>query len=81
MMSDIETKASALKEILAIKEEREVEMAPAGVINFIYKHLNSIQIELRNDIKTFVSHKAQMLNKLEEMLRTFKDSNTTAIDQ
>lgn len=81
MMADIETKSVRIKEILAMKEQQEVEMAPAGVVNFIYSHLNSIQDELRTDIKTFVSHKASMVNRLEEMLRTFKDSNTEAIEQ
>ena len=36
-------------------------MAPAGVVNFIYSNLEKIQEELRVDIKTFVSHKAAMV--------------------
>ena len=36
VMADIEAKSKRLKEIVALKEELEVEMAPAGVVNFIY---------------------------------------------
>jgi len=48
-------------EILSLKESLEVEMAPAGVVNFMYKHLNNVSEELRRDIMTFVQHKASML--------------------
>lgn len=81
ILADIEAKAARCKEILAVKEELEVNMAPAGVVNHIYSNLNTIQEELRNDIMTFVSHKSAMVSKLEEMLRTFKDSNLNAIEQ
>ncbi len=55
-------------------------MAPAGVVNFIYSNLNNFSEELRNDIVTFVSHKAAMVARLEEMLRVFKDSNIEFIE-
>ena len=55
-------------------------MAPAGVVNFIYQNLNNFSEELRTDIVTFVSHKAAMVAKLEEMLRVFKDSNVEFIE-
>ena len=55
-------------------------MAPAGVVNFIYKNLNNFSEELRSEIVTFVSHKAAMVAKLEEMLRVFKDSNVEFIE-
>ena len=75
MIADIEAKSIRLKEIIKIKESLEVDMAPAGVVNFIYTNLGNIQDELRNDIKTFVSHKSEMVNCLEQMLRLFKDNN------
>lgn len=56
-------------------------MAPAGVVNFIYKHLAEIQEELRGQIKVFVRHKASMVHLLELMLKTFKDNNNQAIAQ
>lgn len=75
ILQDLQAKALRCKEILAVKEELEANMAPAGVVNYMYTHLNSIQEELRKDIMTFVQHKAAMVSKLEEMLRSFKDSN------
>ena len=80
MVTDIEAKTLRLKEILGVKEQLEVDMAPAGVVNFIYSNLNNFSEELRNDIVTFVSHKAAMVAKLEEMLRVFKDSNIEFIE-
>lgn len=68
-----------MTEILSLKESLEVEMAPAGVVNFMYKHLNNVGEELRRDIMTFVQHKASMLQRLELMLRTFKDNNSAII--
>jgi len=56
-------------------------MAPAGVVNFIYTNMGTIQEEIRKDLMTFVSHKAQMVRRLEEMLRIFKDNNALAIEQ
>ena len=47
MLADIEAKSKFVQELLHQKEELEVEMAPAGVVNFIYKHLTEIQEELR----------------------------------
>lgn len=61
LLADIEAKSARITEILGLKESLEVEMAPAGVVNFIYKHLNNIQEELRKDVMTFVQHKASML--------------------
>lgn len=81
LMEDINAKVLRIKEILKHKEDLEVEMAPAGVVNFIYGNLGDIQEEIRHDIMAFVSHKAQMVRRLEEMLRIFKDSNMTAIQQ
>ena len=75
LVADLEAKSVRCKEILAVKEELEANMAPAGVVNFMYSHLNAIQEELRNDIMIFVSHKSAMVGKLEEMLRMFKDNN------
>ncbi len=80
LLADIEAKSARITEILGLKESLEVEMAPAGVVNFIYKHLNNIQEELRKDVMTFVQHKASMLQRLELMLRTFKDNNSALID-
>ena len=42
MLADIEAKSKYVQELLHQKEEMEVEMAPAGVVNFIYKHLAEI---------------------------------------
>lgn len=56
-------------------------MAPAGVVNFMYSNLNNVTEELRGDIKTFVQHKASMVQRLEEMLRSFKDNNVGSVDQ
>lgn len=42
MLQDIEAKSARVKEILSVKEQLEVDMAPAGVVNFIYVHLNGI---------------------------------------
>ena len=80
-VKDLEAKAIRCKELLYLKEEQEANIAPAGVINFMYSHLNEIQEELRSDIVKFVSHKSDMVRKLEEMLRVFKDSNQSAIEQ
>ena len=80
-VKDLEAKAIRCKELLSVKEEQEANIAPAGVINFMYSHLNDIQEELRTDIVKFVSHKSDMVRKLEEMLRVFKDSNQSAIEQ
>ena len=81
MLADIEAKSKFVQELLHQKEELEVEMAPAGVVNFIYKHLAEIQEELRGQIKVFVRHKASMVHLLELMLKTFKDNNNKAIEQ
>ena len=80
LIADIEAKSSRVKEVIAMKEHLEIDMAPAGVVNFIYKHLNNIQEELRADIMDFVSHKSAMIQRLEEILRALKDNNSTAID-
>ena len=56
-------------------------MAPAGVVNFMYSHLNEVEEELRRDIMAFVHHKASMVQRLEELLRLFKDNNSAAIEQ
>ena len=42
MLADVEAKSKYIQELLHQKEEMEVEMAPAGVVNFIYKHLAEI---------------------------------------
>lgn len=42
MLEDIEAKSKYVSELLKQKELLEVEMAPAGVINFIYRHLSEI---------------------------------------
>ena len=81
IIADLEAKSARCKEILAVKEELEANMAPAGVVNYMYSHLNSIQEELRKDIMIFVQHKSAMVSKLEEMLRSFKDSNSSTIEQ
>lgn len=47
MLADIEAKSKYVTELLKKKEEAEVDMAPAGVVNFIYRHLAEIQEELR----------------------------------
>ena len=36
IINDLEAKCMHLKEILGQKEQLEVDMAPAGVVNFIY---------------------------------------------
>lgn len=81
LIADIEAKAKRVREIIAQKEQFEVEMAPAGVVNFMYSNLNDVQEELRRDVMTFVQHKASMVQRLEEMLRSFKDNNVAAVDQ
>jgi len=81
MLADIEAKSKYVSELLKKKEELEVEMAPAGVVNFIYKHLAEIQEELRGQIKVFVRHKASMVRLLELMLQTFKENNNKAVEQ
>ena len=81
MLADIEAKSKFVQELLKQKEELEVEMAPAGVINFIYKHLAEIQEEIRGQIKVFVRHKASMVHLLELMLKSFKENNNKAIEQ
>ena len=81
MLADIEAKSKYVSDLLKKKEELEVEMAPAGVVNFIGKHLITIQEELRAQIKVFVRHKASMVRLLELMLRTFKDNNNKAVEQ
>lgn len=57
-MEDINAKMLRIKEILRHKEDLEAEMAPAGVVNFIYGNLSNVQEEIRHDIMAFVSHKA-----------------------
>ena len=42
LVADLEAKSLRCKEILAVKEELEANMAPAGVVNFMYTHLNKI---------------------------------------
>lgn len=81
LMDDIDAKMVRIKEVLKQKEDLETEMAPAGVVNFIYGNLGNIQDEIRHDIMAFVSHKAQMVRRLEEMLRIFKDSNLELMNQ
>lgn len=62
MIADIDATIVRCNEILGDKEELEANMAPAGVVNYMYSHLNHIQDELRNDIMIFVSHKSAMVN-------------------
>ena len=81
MVEDIKAKSIRIKEILGMKEQLEVDMAPAGVVNFIYTNMGAIQEEIRHDLMTFVNHKSQMVRRLEEMLRIFKDNNASAIEQ
>jgi len=81
MLADIEAKSKYVSELLKKKEELEVEMAPAGVVNFIYNHLAEIQEELRGQIKVFVRHKASMVHLLELMLNSFKENNNKAVEQ
>ena len=80
MLTDIEAKSKYVAELLKKKEVLEVEMAPAGVVNFIYRHLSEIQEELRSQIKVFVRHKSSMVHLLEMMLGTFKENNNKAIE-
>ena len=42
MLADIEAKSLRVRELTHLKEQVEVEMAPAGVVNFIYRHLSDI---------------------------------------
>lgn len=42
LLMDIEAKAKRVREIIAQKETLEVEMAPAGVVNFMYSNLNDV---------------------------------------
>ena len=42
MLADIEAKSKFVSELLMKKEEIEVDMAPSGVVNFIWKHLDEI---------------------------------------
>lgn len=81
MLADIEAKSLRVRELTQLKEQVEVEMAPAGVVNFIYRHLSDIQRELRGQIKIFVRHKASMVRLLEVMLSAFKQSNTKLSEQ
>ena len=81
LIQDLNAKTLRIKELLQVKEQLEVDMAPAGVVNFMYSNLTTIQEEIRNDIKVFVGHKASQVLKLEQMLRIFKDNNAQAIEQ
>jgi hypothetical protein len=80
IVEDIAAKTIRIKDILSMKEQLEVDIAPAGVVNFIYTNMGNIQNEIRKDLMTFVNHKAQMVRRLEEMLRIFKDNNALVID-
>ena len=46
MLADIEAKSKYVSELLQKKEELEVEMAPAGVVNFIYVSLPSFLLRM-----------------------------------